>query len=198
MKHASALAAITNPTVNSYKRINAPRTISGATWAPNTRHLDRQQPHPHGARARSRPLRTASAGWRGQSLSAAGDHHRGRSQRHRAQCRSGPRTTTSTCTRTATPSPMRRKLPLNLLDALREYDKDEELKVGAREELLQRLPEAQASGVEHLHAPISPNGSGRRRSTSDASAASKIRSDGMACSCYPMSLNGWTGRPMPR
>ena len=36
MKHASALAAITNPTINSYKRINAPRTISGATWAPNT------------------------------------------------------------------------------------------------------------------------------------------------------------------
>jgi glutamine synthetase len=36
MKHASALAAITNPTVNSYKRINAPRTISGATWAPNS------------------------------------------------------------------------------------------------------------------------------------------------------------------
>jgi len=36
MKHASALAAITNPTVNSYKRINAPRTSSGATWAPNS------------------------------------------------------------------------------------------------------------------------------------------------------------------
>ena len=36
MKHAEALAAITNPTVNSYKRINAPRTVSGATWAPNT------------------------------------------------------------------------------------------------------------------------------------------------------------------
>lgn len=36
MKHASALAAVTNPTVNSYKRINAPRTISGATWAPNS------------------------------------------------------------------------------------------------------------------------------------------------------------------
>ncbi|GJE26470.1 type III glutamate--ammonia ligase [Methylobacterium organophilum] len=33
---ADALAAITNPTVNSYKRINAPRTTSGATWAPNT------------------------------------------------------------------------------------------------------------------------------------------------------------------
>ena len=36
MKHASAMAAITNPTVNSYKRINAPRTLSGASWAPNT------------------------------------------------------------------------------------------------------------------------------------------------------------------
>ena len=36
MKHASALAAICNPTVNSYKRINAPRTSSGATWAPNS------------------------------------------------------------------------------------------------------------------------------------------------------------------
>ena len=36
MHSAEALAAITNPTVNSYKRINAPRTTSGATWSPNT------------------------------------------------------------------------------------------------------------------------------------------------------------------
>ena len=33
---APALAALLNPTVNSYKRLNAPRTISGATWSPNT------------------------------------------------------------------------------------------------------------------------------------------------------------------
>lgn len=33
---ADALAAICNPTVNSYKRINAPRTLSGATWSPNS------------------------------------------------------------------------------------------------------------------------------------------------------------------
>lgn len=36
VEHAQALAAITNPTVNSYKRINAPVTLSGATWSPNT------------------------------------------------------------------------------------------------------------------------------------------------------------------
>ena len=36
MGHAKSMVAITNPTVNSYKRINAPVTQSGATWAPNT------------------------------------------------------------------------------------------------------------------------------------------------------------------
>ena len=36
INHATSMTAITNPTVNSYKRINAPRTLSGASWAPNT------------------------------------------------------------------------------------------------------------------------------------------------------------------
>jgi glutamine synthetase type III len=36
MQHATGMTAITNPTVNSYKRINAPRTVSGATWSPNS------------------------------------------------------------------------------------------------------------------------------------------------------------------
>ncbi len=35
MHSAHDLAAIFNPCVNSYKRINAPRTTSGATWSPN-------------------------------------------------------------------------------------------------------------------------------------------------------------------
>ncbi|MFD1331700.1 type III glutamate--ammonia ligase [Methylopila musalis] len=36
MHNTDAICALTNPTVNSYKRINAPRTASGATWAPNS------------------------------------------------------------------------------------------------------------------------------------------------------------------
>ena len=36
MHSAEALCALFNPTINSYKRINAPRTLSGATWSPNT------------------------------------------------------------------------------------------------------------------------------------------------------------------
>jgi len=34
--HAEALCALTNPAVNSFKRINAPVTLSGATWSPST------------------------------------------------------------------------------------------------------------------------------------------------------------------
>jgi glutamine synthetase len=101
MKHASALAAITNPTVNSYKRINAPRTTSGATWAPNTGDLDGQQPHPHGARAGAGrfelrlPDGAANPYLMQAVILAAGlDGVRTRPIRARA--------TTSTCTATAT------------------------------------------------------------------------------------------------
>jgi len=36
LHHAEALSALTNPTVNSFKRINGAPTLSGATWSPNT------------------------------------------------------------------------------------------------------------------------------------------------------------------
>ena len=35
MQHAASMCAIFNPAVNSYKRIDAPRTTSGATWSPS-------------------------------------------------------------------------------------------------------------------------------------------------------------------
>ena len=36
LQHAGDLCALFAPTVNSYKRLNAPNTRSGATWSPNT------------------------------------------------------------------------------------------------------------------------------------------------------------------
>ena len=36
MKHASSLSAFFNPTINSYRRINAPPTKSGASWSPSS------------------------------------------------------------------------------------------------------------------------------------------------------------------
>ena len=36
IKHASSLSAFFNPTINSYRRINAPPTKSGASWSPNS------------------------------------------------------------------------------------------------------------------------------------------------------------------
>ena len=36
MKHAESLSAFFNPTINSYRRINAPPTKSGASWSPSS------------------------------------------------------------------------------------------------------------------------------------------------------------------
>ena len=127
MKHASALAAITNPTVNSYKRINAPRTMSGATWAPNTvtwtgnnrTHMVRV---PGPGRFELRLPDGAVNPYLLQAVIIAaglsGIHNKADpgkrydidmyAEGHKV--RGAP------------------KLPLNMLDAIREYDKDKELK----------------------------------------------------------------------
>ena len=127
MKHASALAAITNPTVNSYKRINAPRTMSGATWAPNTvtwtgnnrTHMVRV-PGPGRFELRLPDGATnpyllqaviIAAGLSGiRSKADPGKRHDIDMYAEGHKVRGAP------------------KLPLNMLDALRLYDKDKELK----------------------------------------------------------------------
>ncbi|AEI92610.1 MULTISPECIES: type III glutamate--ammonia ligase [Roseobacter] len=127
MKHASALAAITNPTVNSYKRINAPRTTSGATWAPNTvtwtgnnrTHMVRvpgpgrfELRLPDGA-ANPYLLQAIiiAAGLSGiRSKADPGKRHDIDMYAEGHKVRGAP------------------KLPLNMLDALRAYDKDKGLK----------------------------------------------------------------------
>ncbi|WP_120500158.1 type III glutamate--ammonia ligase [Roseovarius sp. EL26] len=127
MKHASALAAITNPTVNSFKRINAPRTMSGATWAPNTvtwtgnnrTHMVRvpgpgrfELRLPDGA-VNPYLLQAViiAAGLSGvRSKADPGKRHDIDMYAEGHKVRGAP------------------KLPLNMLDALREYDKDKGLK----------------------------------------------------------------------
>ncbi|MEK1896563.1 MAG: type III glutamate--ammonia ligase [Rhizobium sp.] len=127
MKHASSLAAITNPTVNSYKRINAPRTTSGATWSPNTvtwtgnnrTHMVRvpgpgrfELRLPDGA-VNPYLLQAIiiAAGLDGlRSRADPGPHHDIDMYAQGHLVKDAPR------------------LPLNLLDALRAYDEDEGLK----------------------------------------------------------------------
>ena len=133
MKHASALAAITNPTVNSYKRINAPRTMSGATWAPNTvtwtgnnrTHMVRV-PGPGRFELRL-PDGAANPYLLQAVIIAAGldgvRHQYDPGKRYDIdmyaeghKVRGAP------------------KLPLNMLDALREFDKDKSLKAAMGDE----------------------------------------------------------------
>ena len=127
MQHASALAAITNPTVNSYKRINAPRTMSGATWAPNTvtwtgnnrTHMVRvpapgrfELRLPDGAAnpylLQAVIIAAGLDGVRGQA--DPGPHHDIDMYAEGHTVKGAPR------------------LPLNMLDALREFDNDQDLK----------------------------------------------------------------------
>jgi len=134
MKHASALAAITNPTVNSYKRINAPRTVSGATWAPNSvtwtgnnrTHMVRV-PGPGRFELRL-PDGAANPYLMQAVIIAAG------LDGIRSKADPGKRYDIDMYQEghTVTDAP---KLPLNLLDALREYDRDEQLKEAMGKEL---------------------------------------------------------------
>jgi glutamine synthetase len=136
MKHASALAAITNPTVNSYKRINAPRTVSGATWAPNTvtwtgnnrTHMVRV-PGPGRFELRL-PDGAANPYLMQAVIIAAG------LDGIRSKADPGPRSDIDMYKDGHTVS-HGAKLPLNLLDALREYDKDTSLKAAMGEEFSQ-------------------------------------------------------------
>jgi glutamine synthetase type III len=127
MRHAEALSAITNPTVNSYKRINAPRTVSGATWAPNSvtwtgnnrTHMVRV---PGKGRFELRLPDGAANPYLLQAVIIAA----GISGINR-KADPGKRYDIDMYQlgHTVTDAP---KLPLNLLDALRNFDRDTELK----------------------------------------------------------------------
>ena len=127
MKHASALAAITNPTVNSYKRINAPRTVSGASWAPNTvtwtgnnrTHMVRV---PGPGRFELRLADGAANPYLLQAVIIAAGLSGIRSKADPGKRYDIDMYAEGHKVRGAP------QLPLNMLDALRAYDKDKELK----------------------------------------------------------------------
>ena len=136
MKHASALAAITNPTVNSYKRINAPRTMSGATWAPNSvtctgnnrTHMVRV---PGPGRFELRLPDGATNPYLLQAVIIAAGLSGVRSKADPGKRYDIDMYAQGHTVRGAP------KLPLNMLDALRAYDKDKGLKIAMGEEFSQ-------------------------------------------------------------
>ena len=146
---APALCAIWNPTVNSYKRINAPVTLSGATWSPNLVAYGGQQPLDHGAHSRRGALRAQADGWRRQPLSVAGGHRRRRARRHRERAR--PRRAHRPQPLCRGPQAARRPQaaaqPARRAQALREGQGRAR---GLRRELRQELRQAQDERVERV------------------------------------------------
>lgn len=126
ISHAKALCAITNPTINSYKRINAPVTRSGATWAPNTisyggnnrTHMVRIPDAPRFefrlADAATNPYLLPAA------LTVAGAD--GMVKKLDPGARSDVNMYDTACPAAAVARASAGKLPLNLLDALRELE----------------------------------------------------------------------------
>ncbi|MEN9223858.1 MAG: type III glutamate--ammonia ligase [Thermostichus sp. HHBFW_bins_43] len=121
LHHAPALCALTNPTVNSYRRLNAPVTLSGATWSPNTiSYSGNNRTHtiriPDAGRFELRLADAAANPY----LLAAGLIAAGldgiQQQRH-----PGPRSDNNTYT---DPIPHARTLPSSLLEALGHLDQN--------------------------------------------------------------------------
>ena len=152
MQHAEALCAFTNPTVNSYKRINAPPTLSGATWSPNTvTYAGNNRTHmiriPDPGRFELRLADGAANPYLLQAAILAAGLDGIRNKRD-----PGKRLDINMYTE-GHKAKGAKKLPLNLLDALRALEKSSVLKAGLGEDVLVVLPQAQARRLERLFAP---------------------------------------------
>ncbi len=135
MHSASDLAAIFNPTVNSYKRINAPRTMSGATWSPNAvTYAGNNRTHmirvPEDGRFELRLMDGAAnpyllqAGVLVAMLDGIANKRDPGEPTHLNMYEEGHRAKSA------------RKLPLNLLDAIRQFDKNKVIRAGLGDELV--------------------------------------------------------------
>ena len=133
MDHAEGLCAMMNPTVNSYKRLSAPRTTSGATWSPSSiTYAGNNRTHmiriPDEGRMELRlPDGAANPYLLPASIMAAGldgiERKLDPGKRHDIDMYEEGHKVKGA-----------KKLPLNLLDALRAFDKDKNLKAAIGEE----------------------------------------------------------------
>jgi glutamate---methylamine ligase len=135
MHSADALCAITNPVVNSYKRINAPPTLSGATWAPNSvTYAGNNRTHmiriPDAGRFELRLADGAANPYLLQAAVLAAGLDGMRNARD-----PGKRLDINMYTE-GDKAASAKKLPLNLLDALRALEKSSVLRSALGEEIL--------------------------------------------------------------
>ena len=135
LAHAPAYAAVTNPTVNSYKRINAAATISGSSWAPNMVSWTGNN-RSHMIRVPDAPrfeVRLADASANAYLLPAAvmaaGQDGLAR------KIDPGPPSLINMYTADADTQAAFTRLPLNLLDALREFRQNQALAAGLGSEV---------------------------------------------------------------
>jgi glutamine synthetase len=132
---AEALCALANPTVNSYKRINAPVTLSGATWSPNrATYSGNNRTHmiriPEGGRLELRLADGAAHPYLLQAAVLAAGVDGIKHQRP-----PGKRLDINMYTQAHEAGDVR-QLPLNLLDALRALEQSPVLRAALGEEVV--------------------------------------------------------------
>lgn len=132
---ANALCALFNPTVNSFKRINAPRTLSGATWAPNAvSYGGNNRTHmvriPEAGRFELRLMDGAANPYLMQAGTLAAGLDGMANKRD-----PGKRLDINMYTEGHKARGLK-KLPLNLLDAVRTFEKSKVLRQGLGDELV--------------------------------------------------------------
>lgn len=154
LHNAEAMTAITNPTVNSFKRINGAPTTSGATWSPNAiSYSGNNRTHmiriPDIDRFELRLADGATNPYLLQAaVIAAGldglEHHRD----------PGPRRDNNMYTHPLPPEEVR-QLPLNLLDALRALRNSQALKSALGTPFIDAYTKLKEAEWHEHHAQIS-------------------------------------------
>ena len=155
LHNADALAAVFNPTVNSYKRIDAQVTLSGATWSPNAiTYGGNNRTHmvriPDKGRFELRLMDGAANPYLLQAGVLAAGLDGVDSQRDPGKPLDVNMYTEGHKLRSV------RRLPSNLLDAIRAFEKSKVLRAGLGEELVSSYAKLKHLEWRSYAAAISP------------------------------------------